>query len=251
MIELAAAKLAKLTDWLPEERAGADTLIAHVRRTGHGRLFADRWPSPRTVLVQTADNFNLRGDPDALHASDLVGLSGLFDAAMDFTPLLRDAADSFTPWNRLVYVQRDQIRSTPPLDVQIRLLDVHDADSLSRFAGPSTWLWKSWGTARDLAGSGYARGAFNGRDLRSVASTFFVGDVFEDLAVLTAPGFRRRGLSTECALALCADMHARGRVPSWTTSPENSASCRTAERCGFRLSRHDVLYVVNASVPEE
>jgi RimJ/RimL family protein N-acetyltransferase len=41
----------------------------------------------------------------------------------------------------------------------------------------------------------------------------------------------------------------RGRVPSWTTSPDNTASLGVAAKLGFTLQRRDRLLVVDVPVP--
>jgi predicted GNAT family acetyltransferase len=92
-------------------------------------------------------------------------------------------------------------------------------------------------------------GAFDGTRLVSIAATFFLGVRHEELAVVTEPAYRGRGLSTGCVAALCRDVLARGRVPSWSTGRDNTASRREAEKAGFTLVRHDVLYVVGVDVP--
>ena len=53
-----------------------------------------------------------------------------------------------------------------------------------------------------------------------------------------------------CAAAVCQDVRRRGRVPSWTTLPDNTASLRVAAKLGFRLQRHDRLLVADIPVPE-
>ncbi len=85
--------------------------------------------------------------------------------------------------------------------------------------------------------------------LASVACTFYQGAGYEDIGVATEPEYRGLGLSVACATGLCDDIRARGRTPSWSTSPDNAASLRVAEKLGFVLDRRDVLYVVGRSVP--
>lgn len=68
--------------------------------------------------------------------------------------------------------------------------------------------------------------------------------------MVTEPEFRGLGLSVACAGALCEEIRARGRIPSWTTSPDNLASKRVAEKLGFTWQRNDYLYVVGIDVPE-
>ena len=86
--------------------------------------------------------------------------------------------------------------------------------------------------------------------LASVAVPFLIGDRFEDIGVVTQLAFRGRGLNPACAGRLCEAIRARGRTPSWTTSPENLPSRRVAEKLGFAPVREDVLYVVGMPVPE-
>jgi predicted GNAT family acetyltransferase len=83
----------------------------------------------------------------------------------------------------------------------------------------------------------------------AVATAFFVGTQHEDIGVVTEPGYRGRGLSTSCAAAVIADVRARGRRPTWTTSPENTGSRAVAARLGFVHARADVLYAVGVPVP--
>ena len=63
------------------------------------------------------------------------------------------------------------------------------------------------------------------------------------------PEHRGAGLSAACAGGLRDDIRHRGRRPSWTTSPDNRASLRVAEKLGFKVQRHDRLYVIGASIP--
>jgi predicted GNAT family acetyltransferase len=88
-----------------------------------------------------------------------------------------------------------------------------------------------------------------GVELVSVAVPFFIGEIHEDIGVVTERAFRRQGLSTACAAALVTDIRARGRLPTWITSRENVASVGVAGRLGFRRVREDVLYVMRTPVP--
>ncbi|MGH8908894.1 MAG: GNAT family N-acetyltransferase [Egibacteraceae bacterium] len=66
---------------------------------------------------------------------------------------------------------------------------------------------------------------------------------------MTEHGFRGRGLSVACAGALCEDIYARGRRPSWTTSPDNLPNLRVASKLGFSLSRRDRLSAIGVPIP--
>ena len=76
-----------------------------------------------------------------------------------------------------------------------------------------------------------------------------MGRLFEDIGVVTEPGHRGRGLSTACGAAVVADTRARGRTPTWTTSPDNRASLAVADHLGFVHERDDVLYAVRTPIP--
>jgi predicted GNAT family acetyltransferase len=80
--------------------------------------------------------------------------------------------------------------------------------------------------------------------LVAVACSFFVGERFEDIGVVTESTHRGLGLSTACAAALCGDIRSRGRRPSWTTSTDNRPSLRVADKLGFVVQRHDRLLLV-------
>ncbi|MGH3144489.1 MAG: GNAT family N-acetyltransferase, partial [Rubrobacter sp.] len=110
-----------------------------------------------------------------------------------------------------------------------------------------SWVCKTWygGTA-----SGYFWGAFAGDRLARVACTFFLGESHEEVGVATEPEFRGRGLGAACSGRLCEEILARGRIPSWTTSPENVASARLARKLGFTFDHFGRLYVVGTNVPE-
>ena len=69
--------------------------------------------------------------------------------------------------------------------------------------------------------------------------------------MVTEAAHRGRGLSTACAAAVVADIRARGRRPSWTTSPDNAGSRAVAARLGFVPVRDDVLYAVGVPVPTD
>jgi RimJ/RimL family protein N-acetyltransferase len=247
MILLEPERFAALRDWFVPDRPGP-LVGLHVLQTGSGASFVDRWPQPRALLVETTDNCSLAGDPAALHAEDLPDrLRGFVDAPETFVPLLHAAFPQMRAWDRVIFEQP----VSPPSEVRVvrRLTpaDVHHLWALSPY---DRWICKTWGGPAGLASSGHAWGAFVDGRLRSVACTFFVGDRYEDIGVVTEAPFRGQGLSVACARALCEEVHRRGRRPSWTTSPDNTASLRVAEKLGFVLQRHDRLYVVGVPIPE-
>ena len=251
MVPLTADELASVRHLLPPERPGP--LVAqHVFATGFGVCLADRWPQPRTLVVETGGNFTLAGDADALRPRDLIGrLAGFIEAPAPFVNLLRAAFDDVREWSRMIFtIDGPQDPAPAALDgVAVRRLGPRDAGALAGLGPDSRWISETWGGATGLAVSGTAWGAFVGERLAAVCCPFFVGDRYEDLGVVTEPTFRGRGHSMSCAAAVCQDVRRRGHTPTWTTSPDNAASLRVAAKLGATLCRHDRLYVVGVPIP--
>ncbi|MEV7521306.1 GNAT family N-acetyltransferase [Streptomyces sp. NPDC091371] len=110
----------------------------------------------------------------------------------------------------------------------------------------TAWIHKTWGGPEQLAASGRGWGAFHRGRALSLACTYFLGSGYEDVAALADPGHRRQHLALACVTALCEDIAARGRTPSWTCSRDNRPSRLLAWSAGFRLTRE---YVHHATGP--
>jgi RimJ/RimL family protein N-acetyltransferase len=251
MIELSRDDMITLRHWFKPEEAGAITIGPHAINTGYGRCWVDRWPEPRAVIVDVAQNYLLRGDPAALTPADLhPHIHGLVTAPESFAPLLHATFDPVTVWDRVVYRLDQKPERQTPAGFVVRRLGWEDAHYLEALSPDSSWIYKTWVTPANLAASGYAWGAFAGTRLVSVANIFFLGDEYEELGVVTEPGFRGLGLNAACTAGLCDDIRTRGHIPSWTTSHDNPASQRVAEKVGFSFVRNDLLYVIGMEPPE-
>lgn len=249
MIKLTPDQAASLKHWFVPERPGP-LIGLHIILTGHGAFFVDRWPDPRCVLADAAGNYALVGDPHTLEAADLTQrIAGFVETPEPFVPLLRASFPDLKVWDRVIFSLDELPQFELPVKQPIRRLAAADADRLRELSPEIAWITKTWGSPLDLASSGFAWGAFAGERLVSVACTFFFGDQYEEIGVVTEPAFRRRGLSAACAAALCQEIYARGHRPSWTTSPDNVASLRAAEKLGFKMQRRDKLYVVGIPIP--
>lgn len=250
MIQLTPLQLETLRNWFTPERPGP-LVGLHVLQTGNGQCFVDCWPNSRTLLVNTADNYMLAGDPETLTPDDLqLRIAGFVEAPERFAPLLQVAFPDLKVWDRVVFELKTKPALGLPAKQLIRRLEPDDVYHLQRMLPEINWIWNTWDGPERLAASGYAWGAFANERLVSVACSFFVGDHYEDIGVVTESEFRGLGLSVACAGKLCEDIQSRGKQPSWTTSPDNLASVRVAEKLGFVLHRHDVLYVTGVSIPE-
>jgi RimJ/RimL family protein N-acetyltransferase len=242
-----------------------------VLNTGHGSLWLDRWPEPRAAIASSGANWALLGSPAALQPEDLqniiVGRLAFIDAAAAFEPLLQRAFPALKVWPRVILSyaakpasQKDQasLRQLPSYAAKatrhehyemLRQLRPSDAQAIAALEPDLAWIASTWGGAAGLASSGHAWGAFVDNALGAIACSFFVGERYEDIGVITRSDHRGRGLATGCARRLCADIIARGRQPTWSTSPDNAASLRVAEKLGFAL-HHRARLFVRVTAPE-
>ncbi|MFE3523395.1 GNAT family N-acetyltransferase [Streptomyces sp. NPDC059161] len=252
MIELPLHQLAAHIGWFPRATAGPTSLAEHVLATRAGRLWADRAVRPRTVAVAGAGHVLLCGDPGALDPAALAPLANRYVLApVRFLPVLGAAFDRVVPWERMVYVRREEpAEPRAPRGVTVRRITTADATALATIDPESRWIHASWGGPAGLANSGHAWGAFHRGDLLAVACTYFLGSRYEDIAVVTVPDHRRRQLALSCVAALCADVESRGRSATWTCSRYNRPSRLLAWTAGFRLEREYVHHATGTARPQ-
>ncbi len=249
MHRLSMDALATSRPWFLPDRPG-QLVGPHVIHTSLGAAWADRWPQPQAILVESAGNYALLGQPEAISSAGLAPLiTGFVDAPAPFAPLLHTTFPDLRIWDRVVYVLDRPQRQVPHANARVRPLRVADAALVAQLCPDLQWIFKTWGGPAGLAGSGYAWGAFVGSRLAAVACSFFVGDQFEEVGVVAEAPYRGQGLGFACADALCREIDQRGRQASWTTSPDNAASIRVADKLGFRFVRDDRLYVIGIDIP--
>jgi hypothetical protein len=240
VLDVAAADIGGF--FLPE-RPGP-LIQQHIAATGVGRCRADRWPDPRTVVAELpGDNVAVRGVPMVVE-----DLAGLVEAPPEWLPALRESDPATALWPRLISALPPTAELPPPR-AGVRRLGPGDAPALEHLDPSIAWISATWGGPAGLAASGLAWGAFDGDVLASVACVFFVGRQHEDVGVVTEAASRGRGLSTACAAAVAAEIRARGRTPTWATSPDNAGSRAVAAHLGFAHVRDDVLYAVRIPIP--
>lgn len=250
MLALTLDQAATLKHWFLPDQPGP-LVGLHVIHTGKGTCLVDRWPAPQVLLAEIAGNYALLGDPQVLAPADLrPHIQGFVDSSPAFVPILKAAFPDLSTWPRLIFAQPCMPDPAAPVDASIRRLAPSDAPYLRGLSRESAWISIYWDGPDGLAASGYGWGAFVDGHLAAVACTAFLGENYEDIGVVTEPPFRGLGLSPACVLALCGEIRARGHQPSWTTSPDNLASIRVAEKLGFVLQREDVLYVVGVPIPK-
>jgi len=237
-----------LRPWFTPERPGP-LVFEQVLRSSSGRCAVDREGEPRAVLAEAGGgNIALRGDPDALDAADLATVTGMVDAPPQWLPALRRSAPDTAVWERIVAVLPASAVLPAPRP-EVRRLTPADTALLDALPDDVAWIHETWGSAGAALVAGAVHAAVVDGAVVSAAVAFYQGLAHEDLGVVTTAEHRGRGLSTACAAALVADVRARGRIPTWTTSPDNAASLAVARRLGFVHDHDDVLYAVRVPVP--
>jgi len=250
MLQITPRQMETLREWFVPDRPGPLAGL-HVLQTGNGACFVDRWPAPRAVLVDAAGNYSLAGDPEALYRDDFKNrITGFVEAPERFAPLLQATFPNMSVWERMIFELKVKPSFSISAEQHIRRLVPADAFHLWGLSPEINWICHTWGGPAGLAASGYAWGAYLDDRLVSVACTFHAGERYEDIGVVTEKESRGLGLSVACAGKLCEDIQSRGRRPSWSTSPDNTASQRVAEKIGFSLQRRDILYVIGTPIPE-
>ncbi|AZP15194.1 GNAT family N-acetyltransferase [Streptomyces aquilus] len=254
MIEIDPRDLPALSRCFPTGSPGPGTVGEHVLATGNGRWWADRAVLPHSVAVSCTGHVVLRGVPDAPTPETLAPLAGCrIDAPSRFLPALGSAFERLTPWERITWtLQAGPLTATLPMGVTVRHLEAADTEAVHALGPDASWLSASWGGPAGLAASGHAWAAVGrtGRIL-AVACSYFRGTRHEDVAVHTVPGRRRHRLALACVTSLCADITARGHLPSWNCSVHNRASRLLAWTAGFRLVREHVHYAVGSPMARD
>ncbi|MFD4370921.1 GNAT family N-acetyltransferase [Streptomyces sp. NPDC058486] len=232
----------------PAGAPGTAALAEHVLATGHGQWWTDRSDRPRVVAVSCGDHALLAGDPTAVTPAELAPLARHYiDTPARFLPSLGAAFEQLVPWERMLYVHREEAAAPRvPRGVTVRRLVPGDAPALAALDPSMAWIHGTWDGSAALAASGVAWGAFRRDRVLAVACTRFLGSRYEDVACATAPEERRRHLALACVTGLTADIAARGHRASWTCSRHNRASRLLAWTAGFRLAHEYVHHAAGA-----
>ncbi|MCB5908874.1 GNAT family N-acetyltransferase [Streptomyces pinistramenti] len=244
MIELSPSQLPSLSPWFAAGSPGVAALTEHVLTSGVGHWWADRAIEPRVMAVACAGHVLLHGDPGALAPDALAAFAAHYvRTPARFLPVLGDAFDLIVPWERMLYVHQVPVPAPRmPHGVTVRRLTADDAPALAGLPPDTSWIHASWGGPAGLAASGHGWAAVHKDRILAVACTYFRGSRYEDIACVTVREHRRQRLALACVTALCADVAARGRTPSWTCSRDNRPSRLLAWTAGFRLEREYLHY---------
>lgn len=247
MICVVASQAEALRPWFQSEEPGP-IVGKHVLNTGHGQIAVDRRPSPRALVATCAGNYWFAGDPSAVTIDELrAAVKGFVEGDSAFQPMLEEAFAGSAQWHRTSYHLNAPPAAT---STKTRLLNAEDSAAIAEISGDLRWIWATWGGPECLASSGRAWGVFANGQPVSIACSFFVGDLKEEVGVVTESSFRNHGLARACAARLCQDIFARGHTASWVCDSRNIASRRTAEAIGFQVDGEQLLLAVGTELPK-
>jgi RimJ/RimL family protein N-acetyltransferase len=130
-------------------------------------------------------------------------------------------------------VEASDFRPASSAVVTRRLTAKDSAAFLASEIAPE-WALSGWRTFRDLAERGAGYVVPFGVGCAAVSWIYSQAGPYEAIGVATAARYRRLGLGKAVASALVAEiLEDRGKIPIWTSTPENAASLATAEALGF------------------
>jgi len=247
MQRLAREQLCVLRPWFMPERPGP-LIFSHHQATGFGQCRIDRWPDPRAVVVEVGGNYTIMGDPTAISTAALTTLKGFVTAPPEWEKILCEVDQNAVQWSRIISVLPRSVEGLE-LDPRIRRLNQSDKDAVANMAPADQWISETWDGPNGLCNSGMAWGLVEDGSVLTLAASFFVGEQFEDIGVVTKLANRRQGLAQAAAMAAAIDIRSRGRQPTWSTSPDNDGSLAIARHLGFVEHHHEYLWAVNRSIP--
>jgi GNAT superfamily N-acetyltransferase len=131
------------------------------------------------------------------------------------------------------------LKPAPPR-VVTRRLTLRDFAWFTRLA--PTWGLRSWRTYPLLMDHGAAFGVPHQRGFAALAWVLDQADAYDAVAVFTEPRFRRLGLGRAAASALIEHIvRRRGKIPLWSTLPDNEASRFLARSLGLSVAATEHL----------
>jgi GNAT superfamily N-acetyltransferase len=128
----------------------------------------------------------------------------------------------------------------------VRLLDTHEVELAS--TGPGGSIGAAYGSPQALLAEGWVSGAVVDGELVARAHTSCHSATYADVAIATREQWQGQGLATAAASLVCQHVQQNGRTPIWSTTMDNLASRRVAQKLGFQdYSQLTYLIAVTAS----
>jgi predicted GNAT family acetyltransferase len=122
----------------------------------------------------------------------------------------------------------------------VRLMTSSESEMVAN--GPGGPVGAAYRSTRALLAEGYVAGAVVDDVLVARAHTSCQSSRYADVAVATAEVWRGNGLASAAASLVCEEAQQSGRIPIWSTTWDNTASQRIAQKLGF-ITYSQVTYI--------
>lgn len=217
-----------------------------------GRVFVDRQPDPRTVLIWSSVGYYiLAGDPARcddfgdlraaleevlIPASQALGETGFI--LVPSTPAWKAHLPDLLPGREVIEIYRRPFRFDAarfaehsgwreriPAGLNLRAVDADLAERLNVRA--------SWASVDDFLTHGLGFVLLDGEQIASACLSVLASRERLEMDVHTEEAYQRRGLASICACALIEACLRRGLTPNWECFWDNDPSSALAERLGF------------------
>jgi hypothetical protein len=152
------------------------------------------------------------------------------DQAREVATLL-ERQDGRAPEMRTVIYS---LLSTPVTEYQhplVRLLRAHEV--ALALTGPGGSIGAAYGSPEVLLAEGWVAGAVVEGALVARAHTSCQSATYADVAIATREHWQGQGLATAAASLVCQQVHQTGLTPIWSTTVDNHASRKVAQKLGF------------------
>lgn len=217
-----------------------------------GRLFVDDPARPTAALLYRPFEYYVAGDPDAVElrafiadAPAEVAIFGqLYGDVATNVPLARallaDHAGRLGVVSRRCFRWEDDptahaalARWREPLaGFTIHRIDQSVAERFDRELG--TMMGPFWNGRENFLAHGFGFCALAGDESGSIAYAAAVGGGEANIAVVSAPAFRRHGLAARVCAAFIDYCQGHNLVATWDCDANNAASASLARSLGFR-----------------
>lgn len=221
---------------------------------GHlaGRVFVDDPERPTVALLCRAFEYYVADDPGAAELrrfiADAPAEAEVFDKLYGYVAtnvplacaLFADHGERLRVVARRGFRWADDAAAEAalarwrdtPTGIAIRPLDRTLAERFDRDLG--TLIAPFWGGYDRFLAEGFGFCALAGDDLGSIAYAAAVGGGEANIAIVSAPHFRRQGLAARVCAAFIEHCRAHDLIATWDCDADNAPSAALARSLGFR-----------------
>ena len=253
--------------------AGFDySLSIHAAMQGHnpGRIFVDDVEHPRTAFGLTVEGYLLTGEHDNpatlealrefIHKKLFTGevfVNGADSLSLAVHPEAWEArlpeliptheAEKLERYHYLCHQLAFDWRAALPAGYTVRRVDrdLLRTDSIIVPEAIAEWttIEDMWGTLDNFLANGVDFSVLHENQIVARCMADCVADEQIDIGIITAPGYRRKGLASIATAATVEHCLTHGfKAVGWHCNAQNVGSWKTAEKVGFKRNREYTYY---------